>query len=78
MSVVRRNTFDIFDEEADLLSTREGKTAHNKRRRKKRPPSTNHRAAESPPIAGNGTHEVGHTMANHATWTRNNVFCQTF
>lgn len=65
MSVVRRNTFDLFDEEADLLFSSEAKTPQKKKRRKKRTSiesSVIHgsqKAVVSHPAADNEKHEVG-------------------
>ena len=65
MSVVRRNTFDLFDEESDLLSTSKAKTTQKKKRRKRRTSvessvsQSSQRRAESQPTADHEKHEVG-------------------
>ncbi len=51
MSVTRRNTFDLFDEEAELLSTSEGRSAHKKKRRRKRT-SVESLLSQAHPVAG--------------------------
>ena len=71
MSVARRNTFDLFDEEAELLSTSEAKTAQKKKRRKRKPSlecsenSASQIVAERLPAENNDEHEVGPDMGQH-------------
>ena len=68
MSVARRNTFDLFDEEADLLSTSEAKAAQKKKRRKRKPSlehsenQTSQVAAKGQPTGDDEKHEVGPDM----------------
>ena len=71
MSVARRNTFDLFDEEADLLTTSEAKTAQKKKRRKRKPSLEYSENQISQVAAGRGhtedgdEHEVGPDMGQH-------------